>query len=150
MKNKIKHLVLTLVLVIAVLGATGFSQTPRRFGHGRPGRVYIIRPYYYNPFWYDPFWYSWYAGPPVYTVPQYTHGTIKTEIEPKNAEVYVNGGYVGTANKFRGIFHGLDLRPGNYELEFRAPNYRPLKMKVYVAANKTLKLKEQLQLDVRS
>jgi hypothetical protein len=149
MKSKVKHAVLTLALAVAALGATAFS-TPRRTVVVPRPRYYVVRPYYYNPYWYDPFWYgsSWYA-PPVYTVPRYLQGTIKTEIEPKNAEVYVDGGYVGTADKFRGVFHGLNLRPGTYQLEFRAPNYQPLAMKVYVVADKTLKLKLHLRPQMR-
>ena len=145
MKSKIKYGIVTLALVIMTLGFTAFSGPLVARGSVRVYpryRVIIPAPYYY----YDPFWYGygWY-GPPAYVVPHAAYGTIKTEVEPKKAEVYVNGGYVGTADKFRGVFHGLDLRPGNYELEIRAPHYAPLRMKIYVAANKTLKIKEQLR-----
>lgn len=147
MRNQTKRLILT--LVITTLGITAFWAPEPALANSQPARrVYIVRPlrYYplWRPFWYDPFWYGspWYE--PRYTVVREPQGTIKTEIEPKDAQVYINGGYVGTAGKFRGVFHGLNLRPGTYELEFRAPNYEPLKLKVYVAADKTLKIKEHL------
>ncbi len=143
MRVNAKYLVFTLILAIFALGITAYPA-PRPV-KVRAGFVYVPRPYFYRPYYYDPFWYGpgWYA-PPAYAVPGYAHGTVKTEIEPRSAEVFVNGGYAGTADKFRGAFHGLDLRPGNYDLEIRAPHYQPLRIKVYVAANKTLKLKERL------
>ena len=151
MKNKIKHGALALALVSLSLltqGSMAQAAGPVPTLHAarpRGGSVYIVRPYYpyyYSPYWYDPFWY----GPStLYTVPREVQGTVKTEIEPKNAAVYVNGGFAGTADQFRGVFHGLHLRPGNYELEFRAPHYAPLKLKIFVAADKTIKLKERLQ-----
>lgn len=146
MKSLIKYGVLALILGIITLSTTAFSAPRTVVVRTRP--VYVYRHYAYVPYYYyDPFWYGpyWYAPSPIYTVPRTPHGTIKTEVEPKNAKVFVNGGYVGTADKFRGVFHGLQLRPGNYELEFRAPNYQPLKLKVYVAMDKTLKLKEHLR-----
>src|SRR6266849_6727192 len=126
MKSKAKVLAFTVLLVIMTLGVTTLSARPVVV-RGRTFVYVPFRPYYY----YDPFWYGS-AGPPVYASPRYAHGAIKTEIEPKYAQVYINGGYAGTADKFRGAFHGLDLRPGNYNLEFRAPNYEPLRIQVYV------------------
>ena len=42
-------------------------------------------------------------------------GGVKLDIsgpDPKQAEVYANGAFVGTDNQFRGLFHQLSLRPG--------------------------------------
>ena len=71
-------------------------------------------------------------------------GTVKLDVEPNSASVYVNGGYVGDVDKFDGPFQGLDLKPGNYQIRLTAPGYKTSTVKVYVAPGETVKVKEQL------
>ena len=87
-------------------------------------------PFYY-PF-YSPFYAGWYPywgyGPgfgPYY--PAYYGGyyggyygsgwsSARIEVKPENAQVYLDGYYVGLVDQFDGTFQRLDLPPGQHEI----------------------------------
>lgn len=95
-------------------------------------------PYYgYRPFWGPywgpgPYWYGslWYpfAGPyPYYGYPYYPYypygypydpvsSSVKLQVKPQNAEVYVDGYRAGTVDDFDGLWQRLRVRPGEHEL----------------------------------
>ena len=72
-----------------------------------PHSYYSYRPYY-RPFW-------GYPGSVRVFVPAALTGELKIDTRDKDALVYVDGGYLGTAKKFR----KFDLRPGNHAIELR-------------------------------
>src|SRR3954471_7643314 len=53
-----------------------------------------------------------------------SEGGISFEITPENAEVFVDGSYVGTAGEFGPAAQPLDVAPGRHRVEVRAPGYR--------------------------
>lgn len=59
-------------------------------------------------------------------------GEIKLNSAPKDAEVYIDGAFAGTAGKLKSMW----LDPGIYQLEV-GENYRK---KVYVLGGKSLRL----------
>ena len=42
----------------------------------------------------------------------YPHASIRTEVTPKDAEVYVDGYYAGRVSQFDGVLQGLQVAPG--------------------------------------
>ena len=104
--------------------------------------------------WGGPWWgWGWGWWPTVTVVaepetpaPRGAWGTVKTDVEPEEAEVWLDGTYIGTADDFDGIPDFLYLRPGAYKLEFRLANYEPLAVDIsiskgeYVGFGKKLKL----------
>jgi hypothetical protein len=101
-------------------------------GHYRP---YYYRPYY-RPFvsfyggWY-PFYAGWYPyyGPYAYPpYPGYYYGnnwaSARLEVKPRNAQVYIDGYYVGVVDQFDGVFQRLDLPTGEHELSIYLPGHR--------------------------
>ena len=85
----------------------------------------------YRPYWGSSWWWGWPYydtwGPRVYVysgghrVATSGYAAIKTDVEPDEAEVWLDGKYVGTADDFDGYPDFLYLEPGAYHLEFRLP-----------------------------
>jgi hypothetical protein len=109
---------------------------------------------------YDPFWsgYSYgYRGSYAYgltgTYPGYSaygsapdpfdargpRGGLRLRIQPKDAEVFVDGYYAGVVDEFDGHFQPLDLVPGPHHVEVYAPGYEPLKFDVNIQPHHTTK-----------
>ena len=90
------------------------------------------RPYYYSPFlysgFYDPFYLGW--DPYYAQYPPYRYGysrswaSVRLEIKPREAQVYVDGYYVGVVDQFDGIFQRLDMPLGEHEISVYLPGYR--------------------------
>jgi hypothetical protein len=53
-------------------------------------------------------------------------GSLRLQVEPRNAEVYVDGYYAGVVDDFDGRFQHLDLIPGLHHVEIVSPGYQPL------------------------
>jgi hypothetical protein len=75
--------------------------------------------------WYGPGWgwygpYAWGGGYPYADgyAPYQRSGEVKLDGFAKDALVYVDGGYAGTAGKLK----KFTVRPGNHDIEFRDPS----------------------------
>jgi hypothetical protein len=62
-------------------------------------------------------------------------GSLRLEVEPNDAEVFVDGYYAGTVDEFDGHFQKLDLIPGPHHVEIRRPGYDPLTFDIVTQAN---------------
>jgi hypothetical protein len=113
------------------------------------GRYYYrpyYRPYYYSPYWYNGFyasfyyglgWYPYYAsqfGYPCcgYPYPAYAYrawSSARLEIKPRDAQVYVDGYFVGVVDEFDGVFQRLDLPAGEHEIAVYMPGYQTYREK---------------------
>jgi hypothetical protein len=116
----------------------------------RPGfRPYAFRPYTRLSFgiflgYPVPYAYSYpypvpvygYGAPsaPVYITPSSTlYGGVALQITPDEAQVFVDGQYVGTVRDFDGVSGPLNLTAGRHHLELTAPDYEPLALDIDVA-----------------
>lgn len=127
-------------------------------GTGRPTFTYLDydRHYWYSPYhygsryyfdwWYGPGWYRWSYHPyHSYRYVEYDdHGSLRLQIKPSRARVYVDGYYAGVVDDFDGLFQRLHLPPGRHELSFKLDGYRTHRMRVYVPADQTLKIRYEL------
>jgi hypothetical protein len=96
-------------------------------------RIIIIRPV--HPIFYDPFWYPYPPYPPGYYAENV--GYIKLQTERKDAEVFVDGGYAGTAGQLK----KFALRPGSHDLVLKDRDGRPFyQERVAVILGKTTKV----------
>jgi hypothetical protein len=99
--------------------------------------------------WYGPFGYYGVYEPygfyRPYTVYNGNTGEIKLNANVKNAEVYINGAFAGTADKLKSI----RLRADAYNLELRAPGYASFSQKVFVVAGKTMRVHAELPAEAR-
>jgi PEGA domain-containing protein len=100
------------------------------------------RPFVYAPS-YEP--YYWYARP-YYGYPYAVgYGDVRTQITPKQAEVYVDGFYAGTAGDFDGVFKRLHLMPGGHAITLYLPGYRTITHDVYVRPDSTVKVSDTME-----
>jgi len=141
-----KRLLLTLTFAVVVLA--GFSATASAQYRRRAVVVGgFYRPVFYDPFWYDPWFepYQWGWYPPyrgAYLPPE---ASVKLEVKPNQAEVYVDGYYAGIVDDFDGAFQRLHVAPGEHELELYLDGYRAVKQKVFLTADNTFKVKYNLE-----
>ena len=153
---------------------SGGHPAPPRGGHGGGyygGHHGGYRPYY--PYWgwagwggwgwgwgYAPYWSTWWWGGPwggtsIYVAPgsvdvgvrQGRYAVVKTDVEPEEAQVFLDGKYIGSADDFDGYPDFLYLGPGKYQLEFRIPNYMTFATELDVTAGQQLKIEEKLKLE---
>ena len=118
----------------------------------------------YYPGFYDP-WYGAYGSPygsygypygsygyPYgsygYSRSSYTYpgdGELRLKIKPREAQVFVDGYYVGIVDDFDGVFQRLRLEPGPHRIEVRASGYETLTFDVQIRFDDTTKFEGELQ-----
>ncbi len=115
--NALTKRVIMFTLGLMLAGAIPASAVTRHV-------VVVPRVGVYRPLVYDRYrgpWYPYAYGYPYgYGYPY--HGAaadIRTEITPKNAEVYVDGYFAGRANDFDGAFQALHVVPGGHAITVR-------------------------------
>jgi hypothetical protein len=100
-------------------------------------------PVFYDP-WYGYYGYPWYprvyAQRPYYGYYNY-FASIRLQVTPRDAEVFVDGYLVGTVDDFDGVFQRLDLEPGEHEIELFMPGYRSVRERVYLQPGRTSRLR---------
>lgn len=143
-------------------------------GHGggyyRGPAVYA--PYYASPYWYGyrPYWWGFYGGyytypwafsvgvgfpccgyaPYAYGYPYYGYpydisGSLRLQVTPREAEVFVDGYYAGTVDNFDGTFQRLHVLPGDHDLEVFLPGHRSYQQKVYLQPGKTFNVRHAME-----
>lgn len=105
--------------------------------------------FYYDPFWWtSPAYGSPYRYPPYYGYGYgsgYATGGLRLKVTPRQAEVYVDGYYVGVVNEFDGVFQRLNLETGPHRIEVRAPGYEPLVFDVRIQPGETITYRRALR-----
>jgi hypothetical protein len=134
-------------LAIAGAPATSEAQVHVVVGGGYY-RPYYYRPYYYSAF-YDP-WYGYqypYPYPPPYPYayhPYVPDASVRLDVKPKEAEVYVDGYYAGVVDDFNGTFQRLRVEPGEHEIELWLAGYHTVRQKIRLSQDNTFKIKYQM------
>jgi hypothetical protein len=83
---------------------------------------------------------------PVYITPSSTtYGSVTLEISPFDAEVFVDGEYVGQVRDFDGVGAPLNLTAGRHRLELTAPGYAPLSIDIDVMPGQLVPYRGDLQ-----
>jgi hypothetical protein len=119
-------------------------------------RPYYYRPYYYRPYWFGigfgygygypyPYPYAWYPPYPYYYGYYDNTGSARLEVTPREAQVYVDGSFVGTVDDFDGTFQRLNLEPGRHDLALYVEGYRTVHQPVLFRRGTTLKITVAMQ-----
>jgi len=150
----------------------GYAR-PRPPVHGGPVRVYrpvyyppaYYRPYYYAPYYYAPYYYGsfyWGAGwgpygwhpsfyygqypyPPYRYNGYYDESSLRVQVKPTKAEVYVDGHFVGVVDSYDGTFQRLHLPPGDHVIEVFHEGYRPIRENMRFAPREGYELKRVME-----
>lgn len=154
---------------------SGGYHPPYYGGGYHGGYYGYYRPYYYSPYFYNGFyasfyyglgWYPYYwnfaygypwgyygaygypYGPYGYPYPGYAYGawsSARLEMKPREAQVFVDGYYVGTVNDFDGVFQRLDIPAGQHELTVYMPGFQTWKQSVMFQPGEGYHYKGELQ-----
>jgi hypothetical protein len=81
----------------------------------------VVIPYPVGPWWGYPYPYPPYGGWRVYA--DWAMSYVRIDVEPKDAQVYVDGYFAGVVDDYNGIFQHLTLRPGPHLIEIRKTGY---------------------------
>jgi len=140
-------------LIGALVAAVSVGGTARASAqHVSVGVGFGVYPYpapYYAGF-YDP-WAPYYqVGPYPYPYPYPFHyvdpgASVRLDVKPKQAEVYVDGFYAGIVDDFDGTFQRLHVPPGEHEITLYLDGYRTVTQRVRLTADKTFKIKYTME-----
>jgi hypothetical protein len=139
-----------LTLIVALLALAAISWPSPADAQAR-GVVVVGSPYFYYPF-YSP-WYGspWGWGYP-YPYPPYggyrlvaPDASLRLEVEPKNASVFVDGFFAGTVDDFDGVFQRLHVNPGDHEIVVYLEGFRSIHEKLYLGPNSSRKITRQME-----
>jgi hypothetical protein len=65
-------------------------------------------------------------------------GGVQLDVDPRSAQVYVDGTEAGVISEFSGYYNHLELVAGPHLVTILAPDYEPLTLPVLVTPGRTL------------
>ena len=131
-----------------------FNRYP--YGFYSPGYGFGLG-YFYDPWlwgfgptsFYDPYYsggYGYGGGYTRYREGEYRPvGSIRLKVEPREAQVYVDGYYVGEVDSFDGIFQKLTIEEGAHRVEIRAPGFETAQFEVMIIPGETITYKGEMK-----
>jgi hypothetical protein len=121
-------------------GYPGFSFS-LGFGFGYPYGYAYPYPYRYgySP-WPYPYGYApWYGYPGYVAVaPGAGYGGVRIAVDQRDAEVLVDGHYMGVVDNFDGTFQQVNLEPGPHRVEVRRDGFEPVTVDVNIQPGRTV------------
>jgi hypothetical protein len=86
------------------------------------------------------------AYPPPPPLPYAMPDTsVKFDVKPKNAAIYVDGFYAGIVDDFDGAFQRLRTAPGGHEITLYLDGYRTITEKAYLSPDHTFKIQHRME-----
>jgi hypothetical protein len=84
--------------------------------------------------------YSGYGEPGAYASPLEGApvGGLQLDIDPRRAQVFVDGTYAGVVEEFSGYYHHLELSAGPHDISVVASGYEPLSFHVIISPGATM------------
>src|SRR5262245_7319208 len=71
-------------------------------------------------------------------------GGVQLALEPRRAQVFVDGQYAGLVDDFAGYYHHLPLPAGYHHIEVYASGYLPLVFDVTVVPDRTIVFRQTM------
>ena len=75
----------------------------------------------------------------------YDLGNLRLKVDPNEAQVYVDGYFVGPVDSFDGIFQKLGLEAGAHRIELRAEGYETVQFEVLITPGETVTYKGEMK-----
>lgn len=140
-------LVLFAFLLVTAWSLPAEAQS-RHTVHAYPRHAVYVGGYFgayaYSSWWYPyPYWHY----PPYPFGFGYGYGypsagaSLKTQVEPKTAEVYVDGDLAGIVDQFDGFFQSLDISPGGHEITIYLDGYKSITERLYLRIGAVTRIK---------
>jgi hypothetical protein len=70
--------------------------------------------------------------------------TLKLDIQPGRAAVFLDGKFVGHASEFGGVAHSMLISPGKHRVKVELPGYRTFETEVNLLVNQKSEVKTEL------
>ena len=86
-----------------------------------------------------------YPFPPYRYPNSHPDASLRLDVTPRDTEVYVDGYYAGIVDDFDGMLQRLRVEPGQHEVTLYHEGYRAAHERVYLARDRTFKIKRQLE-----
>jgi hypothetical protein len=146
--------------VLPPTGGTVIYSPYYPWGFWGPGYGYGLGYLFYDPWygggygWGDPYGYGYGGygyggggGGGGYAVSQSYRdsGSLRLKIDPKQAQVYIDGYYVGIVDNFDGAFQKLSLDSGGHRVELKAEGFEPISFEVLITPGETVTYKGELK-----
>ena len=135
--------------VLALLCALPSSAQHRGPVYGpRPGGPHFSAGFYYGPYFgpyfYSPWFYSGFWWYPPYGYPYYwgaVGANLRIQVQPKSADVYVDGYLAGIVDEFDGTFQSMLVAPGSHEITVYQEGYKSIVQRMYLSIGSSYKIK---------
>lgn len=129
--------VVTAIGLVSVVPSQAEAQRRSRRG------VVVVAGYPYYP------WHYW--GP--YRYPPYAYGflppdttaSLRLQVTPRQAQVFVDGYYAGIVDEFDGVFQRLRLEPGGHTIALYLEGYRTVEQDLYLRPGASQHLRLSLE-----
>jgi hypothetical protein len=72
-------------------------------------------------------------------------GSLRLKVKPANAQVSIDGFYVGVVDSFDGALQRLHVEAGTHRVELRAEGYEPVQFEVLITPGDTLTYKGEMK-----
>lgn len=131
--------ILVLILAVAVLwsSASQAQHHPRGrvvvgvgVGVGYPYPAPYFYPYVSPWYWWGPYW--WGPYPYFYPYFSYNVSSLRIDVEPNHAQVFVDGYLAGEVDRFDNAFQRLEVAPGGHEITIYLEGYRTYREQMYL------------------
>jgi hypothetical protein len=105
---------------------------------------------WYNP--WGPYYGGYYGSPYYYQYPiygpgrsYYGMGSVRIEVKPRNAEVFVDGYFAGTVDDFDGRFQRLNIEPGEHEIVIYLDGHRSFSQRFYLQPGRSFNIRHTME-----
>jgi hypothetical protein len=71
--------------------------------------------------------------------------SVRLQVTPRDADVFVDGYYAGTVDDFDGAFQRLRAEPGEHEIQLFLPGHRSYTQKVYLQPGNTFNVRHTME-----
>jgi hypothetical protein len=115
--------------------SVGFGWGYPYYGYGSYGY-----PYYGYGYGYPAYGYPYY-GPGYYD----SSASVRLQVTPREAEVYVDGYFAGMVDSFDGTFQRLRVAPGDHEIQVFMPGHRSFSQKIYLQPGVTFNVRHTME-----
>jgi hypothetical protein len=75
----------------------------------------------------------------------YADSSLRLQVSPRNAEVFVDGYYAGIVDDFDGRLQRLYLEAGDHEITLYYAGFRTATHRIYLQPGRTFTIREQMQ-----
>jgi hypothetical protein len=115
--------------------------SPYSWYWGWGGYPWYPYPYFYGPYG-DPFWHGY--GPWGYRYYD-NYASVRVQASPRDAQVYVDGYFVGIVDDFDGVLQRLRVPAGGHEITLHLNGYRNAGEKMYLQPQSTYRFRARLE-----